>query len=265
MASKKSQAIATFVSKRINCDYIPAIRTAESAQRIVEELVERELTIAESDPQFQEAMKKIEEIQKPILQKLEDRIQSTLVQFLPSIKKVTFEVETERRYRAMRRSCDIIVDDGTPTTLEYKGDGVQSLAALGIMRHASESRGQGKRRDKTGWELRMKESYREGLASRSGPESYAGGGNIAGVATAGVRAGQPLSSEITHLACRPRPDKGKATSTLALLASRRRTRRSLRTWACAETSIARTGRSWELPWGAVRPHQRGTVGERHRR
>jgi hypothetical protein len=126
-------------------------------------------------------------------------------------------------------------------------------------------RGQGKRRDKTGWELRMKESYREGLASRSGPESYAGGGNIAGVATAGVRAGQPLSSEITHLACRPRPDKGKATSTLALLASRRRTRRSLRTWACAETSIARTGRSWELPWGAVRPHQRGTVGERHRR
>jgi hypothetical protein len=125
--------------------------------------------------------------------------------------------------------------------------------------------GQGKRRDKTGWELRMKESYREGLASRSGPESYAGGGNIAGVATAGVRAGQPLSSEITHLACRPRPDKGKATSTLALLASRRRTRRSLRTWACAETSIARTGRSWELPWGAVRPHQRGTVGERHRR
>ena len=34
----------------------------------------------------------------------------------------------------------------------------------------------------------MKESYREGLASRTGPESYAGDGNIAGVAlTRGTR------------------------------------------------------------------------------
>jgi hypothetical protein len=32
----------------------------------------------------------------------------------------------------------IIVNDGTPTALQYKGDGVQSLAALAIMRHASE-------------------------------------------------------------------------------------------------------------------------------
>jgi hypothetical protein len=41
-------------------------------------------------------------------------------------------------------SCEIVVDDGTPTPLEYKGDGVQSLAALGIMRHASASSAKGK-------------------------------------------------------------------------------------------------------------------------
>ena len=94
---------------------------------------------------------------------------------------------------------------------------------------------------------------------------YSGDGDIAGVATAGVRTGQPLSSEIIHPACRPRAVKGKATSTLALWASQRRTRRSRRTSACAETSIARTGRSWELPRDAARQHPRGTVGERHRR
>ena len=40
----------------------------------------------------------------------------------------------------------------------------------------------------------MKESYSEVLARHAGPESYAGGGNIAGVATAGVHAGPVLSS-----------------------------------------------------------------------
>jgi len=44
----------------------------------------------------------------------------------------------------------------------------------------------------------MKESYREGLASHSGLEPYAGDGNIA--------AGQPLSSEIITSVCRSCPD-----------------------------------------------------------
>ena len=47
----------------------------------------------------------------------------------------------------------------------------------------------------------MKESYREDLASRTGPELYAGDGNIAGVATTGVHAGQLWSSEIDSFAC----------------------------------------------------------------
>jgi predicted ATP-dependent endonuclease of OLD family len=37
-----------------------------------------------------------------------------------------------------------VIDDGTPTLLQYKGDGVQSLAALGIMRHVSERGARGK-------------------------------------------------------------------------------------------------------------------------
>ena len=41
----------------------------------------------------------------------------------------------------------------------------------------------------------MEESYSEDPASHTGPELYAGDGNIAGVATTGVHAGQVLSSE----------------------------------------------------------------------
>ncbi len=62
----------------------------------------------------------------------------------------------------------------------------------------------------------MKESYREDLASRSGLEPYAGGGNSAGVASARGNVGQLLSSEIITFVCRSCPDLEKATSTLPL-------------------------------------------------
>jgi hypothetical protein len=47
----------------------------------------------------------------------------------------------------------------------------------------------------------MKESYSEVLARHADPESYAGGGNIVGVATAGAHAGPVLSSVNRALSC----------------------------------------------------------------
>jgi hypothetical protein len=58
----------------------------------------------------------------------------------------------------------------------------------------------------------MQEPYRKGLANHLGPESCADGRKPVGEALTGEHAGQPLSSEITTSACRPRPDRGKATS-----------------------------------------------------
>jgi hypothetical protein len=58
----------------------------------------------------------------------------------------------------------------------------------------------------------MKEPYGKGLAARPGPESCDGHGNMTGEALTRVHAGQPLSSEIILLACRPCSDRGKARS-----------------------------------------------------
>ncbi len=57
----------------------------------------------------------------------------------------------------------------------------------------------------------MQEPYEEGPANRLGLGSDAGDGNIAGVARTEAHAGQPLSSEIIHPACRPCNVMGKAT------------------------------------------------------
>lgn len=142
--SKKAEQIAMFISKRINLSYIPAVRTAGSVHEIVGELVERELAAVESDVAYQDALKAVAKIQQPVLDKISASIKETLKEFLPNVREVRVSIPEEERSRALRRSCDIVVDDGTPTQLIRKGDGVQSLAALSLMRHASESSGAGR-------------------------------------------------------------------------------------------------------------------------
>lgn len=142
--TRKVEEIARFVAKRININYIPAVRTADSAERIVSEIIEKELAAVEDDENLKKALAEVARVQAPVLAKISKSIEETLREFLPNVKKVHVSIPQEDRYRALRRSCEIIVDDGTPTQLIRKGDGVQSLAALSLMRHASETGATGK-------------------------------------------------------------------------------------------------------------------------
>jgi len=137
--SRKAAMIANFVANKININYIPAIRTSEAAEQIVSRMVDKALTIVEREPAYQQALAEVSKLQEPLLESISEGIRQTLKQFLPNVKRVKVSIPSEARYRALRRACEIIVDDGTPTHLSRKGDGVQSLAALSLMRQVSEA------------------------------------------------------------------------------------------------------------------------------
>ena len=132
--NKAKNRIAQFVSKRISFEYIPAIRTSQAAKRVVGDLVSDALMELYDDDAFNEALDKIEQLQTPILNELADQIQETVSEFLPSIQKVELKLEREDRYRALSRGTEVIIDDGNRTSLGGKGEGVQSLVALALMR-----------------------------------------------------------------------------------------------------------------------------------
>ena len=136
--TRETAQIAEFISKRIRFEYIPAIRTADSAKEVIYQLVDRELSQLENDEEYKEALAKIEKLQQPVLVELAETIQQTVSNFLPNVKSVELNTDYEERYRTLRRSLEIAIDDGHQTKLEHKGDGVQSLVALALMRYASE-------------------------------------------------------------------------------------------------------------------------------
>lgn len=133
----KSEKIRKFLAERIEFNYIPAVRTAQSATLAVENLVAGELSALEEEESFRSALAQISALQKPLLDSLSARVTKTLKLFLQDVKSVKFSVDDEERFTALRRSVRITVDDGHPTSLEAKGDGVQSLVALGMRRHAT--------------------------------------------------------------------------------------------------------------------------------
>ena len=132
--SKKSSEIAHFIGRKINFSYIPAIRTAEAAISVVNEMLDYRLYALDDDPEYKAALDKIGQLQQPILDDLSSKITTQLQEFIPQINSVEVSISEEARYRALRRQCEVVIDDGTPTLIERKGDGVKSLAALSLLR-----------------------------------------------------------------------------------------------------------------------------------
>jgi AAA15 family ATPase/GTPase len=133
LASKSAQ-IAQFVANRIHFNYIPAVRTDNTTIELIGGLLSQELKTLESDERYLEALTTIADLQQPILDELAMRVHGPLKEFLPSIKSVKLEISDSSRRYSLRRDVSVVIDDGTPTLLEYKGDGVKSLAALGLLK-----------------------------------------------------------------------------------------------------------------------------------
>jgi len=135
--SAKSERIAKYIAEHIQFVYIPAVRTEGEAISVVQEMLSAELAQLDRDSEYIAALQKIADLQQPILDKVSASIKRSLTQFLPGITDVTVKVPSSARRVALRSQCQIEIDDGSRTLLEHKGDGVKSLAALGLLKDKS--------------------------------------------------------------------------------------------------------------------------------
>lgn len=134
--SKQLENIATFVRERLLIQYIPSIRTSELAESVVEDIIERELSQLENDQNYMRLIDQLTAAQKPILDHISGELTRTVSDFVPDINKMT--IESQSRLRGMvRRSYQVMVDDGANTVLDLKGNGVKSLTAISLLRHVS--------------------------------------------------------------------------------------------------------------------------------
>ena len=58
-------------------------------------------------------------------------------EFLPQLTDVEIKSRGRRLvWRGFRNDVDVILNDGTPTSILYKGDGIKSLVSLAILKES---------------------------------------------------------------------------------------------------------------------------------
>ena len=137
----KSKKIAEYISSRVHFNHIPAIRTDEQAMDVVHDVASLELLKLNENSEYKAALDLIKGLQKPVLEQLSQKIKSSLCELLPNINDVTIDIVENRRRNSYRRDLDIQIDDGNLTSLEFKGDGVKSLAAMALLKDMSLEKG----------------------------------------------------------------------------------------------------------------------------
>lgn len=132
--TRKSDIVAKFISERISVNYIPAIRTENSALHEIRNAVLERLEVLEKNIDYLKAMDTINELQQSVLDDIASNIKQPLQEFMPKIREVKLQITDERRKYFFRNGIDIIIDDGNPTNIEFKGDGIKSLTAIALLK-----------------------------------------------------------------------------------------------------------------------------------
>ncbi|TWH59443.1 putative ATP-dependent endonuclease of OLD family [Desulfitobacterium sp. LBE] len=127
------QRIIEFVCNKIDFNFIPAVRTDSDAIKVVERLIDRELSALEETPEYATATSTIDRLQQQILDDISGRIVEPLQTFLPSVRAIQIHIQKAQRRAALRRNIEVVIDDGTATTIQSKGDGIKSLTALAML------------------------------------------------------------------------------------------------------------------------------------
>lgn len=125
--------IIEYVCSKIDFNFIPAVRTEHDALRVVELLIEKQLLTLELNPEYKEATHTMERLQQDVLNGISAQLVGPLQEFLPSVRDVQIHLQKDQRRSSLRHSANVIIDDGTPTPLQQKGDGIKSLTALAML------------------------------------------------------------------------------------------------------------------------------------
>ena len=129
----QSLKVCEFIAENLVFNYIPAIRTESQAIRLIEDTISSELKTVENNEEYRNAIATISKLQKEPLDKIASKVKKTLSEFIPSIEDVKIEIEENIRRYALRRDVGVFINDGVMTNIEYKGDGIKSLATLAML------------------------------------------------------------------------------------------------------------------------------------
>jgi ABC-type uncharacterized transport system ATPase subunit len=133
----KAREIAAFIAGRLTFVAIPAVRTMEQARSLMNDLSRiriRELT--QSD-EYIALAEKLQKLRQSAIEGVSAELTASVQRYLPSIAQIRVTTTDFERSDTVE---DVLVDDGSVTSLANKGDGVKSLVTLALIQELARER-----------------------------------------------------------------------------------------------------------------------------
>ncbi len=132
--NKKSVQVTDFISKRISFNYIQAVRTENMAMESIREIIHDRMSVLASNKDYNDALEKVRNMQDELLDRISAELVNPLKVFLPNITGITIKPNSEMVYYGRRGDYDVLINDGTETSIINKGDGIKSLVTLALLK-----------------------------------------------------------------------------------------------------------------------------------
>jgi putative ATP-dependent endonuclease of OLD family len=116
--------------------YIPSARTAKKASDTLQQIVSTALAPLEANSRFKEALAELQQLQAPLMENMRTEIAATINRFVPSVVSINFNASI-RSQTGGWQVTEAELDDGELTPISEKGDGIQSLVVIALLRYIS--------------------------------------------------------------------------------------------------------------------------------
>ncbi|MFE2824419.1 ATP-dependent endonuclease [Streptomyces sp. NPDC059271] len=136
--NQRSGKVANFVGRRLHIEYVGSVRTADDATEMIREMLRDRIREALDSEQYERIVKQLSNAVSEALKPLAAELGETLKDFIPDISSVRIQAAEGDILDGLMNETRVLINDGAETDLRYKGDGVQSLAALAVARKVAE-------------------------------------------------------------------------------------------------------------------------------
>ncbi len=128
------QDILAFLLNNISFQYIPAVRTADNSFDVIRSLIRNVLYTLDEDDEYKSAIDLIVSKRNELVDKLGSVLKDKIKTFIPSVSDIEISLGSSRDLDIdFDDSIRFVIDDGNKTSIQYKGDGIKSLAALALL------------------------------------------------------------------------------------------------------------------------------------
>ncbi|WP_186372126.1 ATP-dependent endonuclease [Arthrobacter sp. KBS0702] len=130
----KSVQIVQRVTSALDFKYVPTVRSSEIVMQLVTDLTQRQLRTLALEEDYASLTAQLGELRDKALAQVDRSLTSSLRTFLPELQSIRLQTQDTRDLLRVR---SIHLNDGVETSLQQKGDGIQSLAAISLMQEAA--------------------------------------------------------------------------------------------------------------------------------